>query len=243
MPANNTGLRVGILVGRYPGLVGHLYSPGGEVGPFPEVPYALDNGAFGAFAKRQPFDAGAWRALLAWAAESGQRPRWCLVPDVVGDRLGTLRAWDTYAPEAAARGWPLAFAAQDGMSPEDAPPQASVIFLGGSTEWKRAAIHPWCARFPRVHVGRINTYRWLRICEDAGAESVDGTGWMRGDQDQLRGLEQWLREASGESAREDQTSLSFDDSDEPTAATSRSSETPAPAPCGVASTPSPASNP
>lgn len=243
MPANNSSALIHHLAGRHPGLLGHLYSPGGERGPYPWLPYALDNGAFAAFTAEAPFDVTAWRALLAWADAASSRPRWCLVPDVVGDRAATLRAWDTFAPEAAAHGWPLAFAAQDGMSPEDAPPQAAVIFLGGSTEWKRAAIAPWCARFPRVHVGRINTYRWLRICEDAGAESVDGTGWMRGDQEQLRGLEQWLSEASGKTAREDQTRLSFDDSSGPTAPGSRSSAAPAPAPCGVASSQSPASEP
>lgn len=233
MPANNTGLRVGILVGRHPGLIGHLYSPGGQTGPFAEVPYALDNGAFGAFTRKGPFDVGAWHDLLDWAATTGQAPRWCLVPDVVGDRHETLRAWDRHAATAAAHGWPLAFAAQDGMTFADVPREAEVVFLGGSTEWKRQAIVPWCQRFRRVHVGRINTYKWLWFCADAGAESCDGTGWTRGDIKQWRGLETWLREASGKSLRELQPSLSFADTGAPTAVGGKSSSRDAAAPCGA----------
>lgn len=231
MPSNNSAALVHNLAGRHPGLLGHLYSPGGERGPYPWLPYALDNGAFGAFTNAIPFDRIAWEHLLVWASFAGQAPLWCLVPDVVGNRDGTLEAWNAYAPSVRSYGWPLAFAAQDGMTFEDVPTDAAVVFLGGSTEWKRAAIKPWCARFPRVHVGRINTYRWLRICEDAGAESVDGTGWMRGDQEQLRGLIQWLREASGESDREDQTSLWSDATEDPTAVGGRSSSDGAMAPC------------
>lgn len=236
MPSNNSAALIHHLAGRYPGKLGHLYSPGGERGPYPWLPYALDNGAYSAFTDGTPFDRQAWEQLLVWASFAAQPPTWCLVPDVVGDRDATLRAWDTYAPSVRAHGWPLAFAAQDGMRFDDVPPDAAVVFLGGGTEWKRQAIGPWCARFPRVHVGRINTYRWLCICQAAGAESVDGTGWMRGDQDQLRGLIQWLREASGESAREDQTSLCFADTAAPTAPGARSSATTAPAPCGDANT-------
>ncbi len=220
-------------------MLGHLYSPGGEAGPFPFMPYALDNGAFPAWTNGRAWEPQPWLDLLGWARQSGQRPLWVLVPDVVGDRAATIAAWHRWAPVAAAYGWPLAFAAQDGMSFDDVPADAAVVFLGGSTEWKWASVSAWCARFPRVHVGRVNTYRWLRVCEDAGAESVDGTGWFRGRNAQVEGLKQWLREASGESARTIQTSLSFDDSGDPTAPGSRSSSTAEPAACGDGSTAGP----
>lgn len=35
MPSNQTGISMGWLAGRYPGMLGHLYSPGAQVGPFP----------------------------------------------------------------------------------------------------------------------------------------------------------------------------------------------------------------
>ncbi len=223
MPANSTGIHCGYLAGRYPGLLGHLYSPGAQTGPYPWMPYALDNGAFGAFTSQRAWNRAGWGALLRWAADSGQAPRWTLVPDVVGDRDGTLRMWDEHAAFAAEMGWPLAFAAQDGMVFDDVPPQAEVVFLGGGTAWKLAALRPWCAYFPRIHVGRVNGYRMLRLCEAAGAESCDGTGWFRGDREQLRGLETWLAEVSGEKPRDDQTSLSFEPTAGPTELGSRSS--------------------
>lgn len=202
MVANNSAGCVHFLAGRYPGGIGHLYSPGGERGPYDWLPYALDNGAFGAFRTGAAFNADRWRRLLQWAAtriQSGAAPPlWVLVPDVVANAEATLEAWERYAPEATAYGWPLAFAAQDGHCAEDVPEAGAVVFLGGSTTWKRRAIRPWCARFPRVHVGRINGYHGLRYCAAAGAESCDGTGWLRGDQRQLGGLRRFLAEQAGE---------------------------------------------
>jgi hypothetical protein len=179
MVANRTGVEVGYLAGRYPGLVGHLYSPGHERGPYHFMPYALDNGAFVAWEKRTPWSEPEWRRLINWAALSGQRPLWSIVPDVVADRAATLAKWDTFAPLVRAYGFRPALAVQDGMTFDDVPDSDCVLFLGGSTEWKEDAIGPWCDRFPgRVHVGRVNTWRRLWKCYQAGAVSVDGTGWF-----------------------------------------------------------------
>ena len=179
MVANRTGVEVGYLAGRYPGLVGHLYSPGAQRGPFHFLPYALDNGAFPAFSKKIEWDETAWRRLLLWAALSGQQPLWVLVPDVVQDRQKTIENWSRFAPTVRAHGWRPAFALQDGMTFDDVPSDDCVFFVGGSTEWKEAAIGPWCKRFPgRIHVGRVNTWRRLMLCYESGVVSVDGTGWF-----------------------------------------------------------------
>lgn len=204
MPSNNTGIVIGWLAGRFPGKIGHLYSPGGQRGPYPFIPYALDNGAFGARDKWTP---DPWLKLLDWAKLSGIPPRWTLVPDVVGSREGTLSRWGEFSGIAKRYGWPLAFAVQDGMTPEDVPAEAEVIFVGGSTAWKWRTMGNWCSRFPRVHVGRVNTYRRLVQCEEAGAESCDGTGWTRGCQRQARGLVAYLAESSGLSRRHVQLNL------------------------------------
>lgn len=195
MPANNTGISVGWMAGRYPGKIGHLFSPGSQRGPFTRefgIEYALDNGAF---ALGEDWEEGPWFKLLDWAKLSGQRPRWAIVPDVVGDRIRTLRKWEIYAPQLKRYGWPLAFAVQDGMTAEDVPSDAEVIFVGGSTEWKWATMEMWCKSFSRVHVGRVNAYRRLWQCHEAGAESCDGTGWTRGDQRQARGIRAYLEES------------------------------------------------
>lgn len=191
MPSNNSGLRVGYLAGRYPGKLGHLYSPGGQRGPYPFMPYALDNGAYGAYLKGVEWQPEPWREMLSWSRLSGQSPLWVLVPDAVGNKVATLAQWDRYAGEAAKFG-PLAFAVQDGMTPDDVPFDAAVVFVGGSTEFKWRTVASWCNAFQRVHVGRVNTWRRLAQCERVGAESVDGTGFTRGDQRQWRGLEAFL---------------------------------------------------
>jgi len=89
MPANNTGIRTGILVGRYPGRLAHLFSPGAQRGPFgPDMEYALDNGVFGLGDK---WEEGPWFDLLDWARLSGQNlggrwwPTWL---QIVSGRCG-----------------------------------------------------------------------------------------------------------------------------------------------------------
>lgn len=201
MPANNTGVRFGYLAGRFPEKVGHLISPGAERGPYEFIPNALDNGAYSAFTSGEDWSEAAWIRLLDWAHLSGQRPLWALVPDVVANKEATLANWERYAPTVARYGFPLAFAAQDGMLPEDVPADAEVIFVGGSTEWKWRTVGLWCAAYPRVHVGRVNSYRRLWQCHDLGAESVDGTGWLRGDQVKWRGLLAYLEESTGEATK------------------------------------------
>lgn len=207
MLANNTGIRTGYLAGRFPGKIGHLHSPQPKrspPGPFEFMPYALDNGAFAGGENWSEVD---WLKMLEWAKLSGQRPLWTLVPDVVADRERTIERWHIYAPVARRYGWPLAFAVQDGMTAEDVPPDAELIFVGGSTDWKWQTVASWCKAFQRVHVGRVNVYRRLCECHDLGVESVDGTGWMRGDQRQYRGLLAYLEESTNARKRVTQDQL------------------------------------
>jgi hypothetical protein len=57
------------------------------------------------------------------------------------------------------------------------------IFVGGSTDWKLATMRQWgaLARECRTycHVGRVNTVRRIRMCQDAGVDSFDGTSASR----------------------------------------------------------------
>jgi hypothetical protein len=197
MPSNWAKSVVHYWAGRFPGRLGHLYSPaGGFKGPYPWLPYALDNGAFPAWTNGTPWDADAFLRILDRAAAAAQPPIWVAAPDVVADRAATLDRWAEWAPRLRAYGWPLAFVVQDGMTDADVPADAEVIFVGGTTRWKRQSIPSWCRAHRRVHVGRINTERWLWYCQHHGAESCDGTGWGRGDQVQLAGLERYLERSS-----------------------------------------------
>jgi hypothetical protein len=176
---------------RYPGTLGHLYSPEGKRGPYEEFPYALDNGCFARW------DPAAFRALLEWAFQNGTLPAWVVVPDVVGDWEETKLRWEAWAPwMRETYGIPLAIAVQDGSTPAEVAalsPAPDVVFVGGTTKWKWESAARWCASFPRVHIGRVNSPQQLWECERMGAESCDGTGWMRGDRKQKLGLVQFLR--------------------------------------------------
>jgi hypothetical protein len=191
MPSNNTGFTCGYLAGKY-GNVGHLFGPGGYRRTHKSVPFAIDNGRFAYWGNPGEWPEDAFLGLLEKVRDSRRSPMWVVVPDVVGDKDGTLLDWDAWSTDIARMGFRLAFAAQDGMTP-DVPDDAETVFLGGSTKWKRKSLWPWCEAFPgQIHVGRVNTGKWLWECYRAGAVSCDGTGWFRGDPQQLVDLESFL---------------------------------------------------
>lgn len=53
------------------------------------------------------------------------------------------------------------------------------LFLGGSTDWKLRTMRSWGRLAAKVgchfHVARVNTGRRIRLCQDAAADSFDGT--------------------------------------------------------------------
>jgi hypothetical protein len=198
MPANYSGSIVHYWAGRYPGRVGWLIGPSAvsKTTLRPWLPFALDNDAFMAWKRQQPWDEAAWLHMLAWVQKSGLRPLWALVPDVVADREATLAAWERYAPMVAQLGWPRAFAVQDGMAVSDVPREADVIFVGGTTDWKWATVAQWADSFPFVHVGRVNELDKLQLCQSLGVASLDGTGWFRATINGRQGtaLQRWIEQ-------------------------------------------------
>lgn len=167
--------------GKYPGSVGLLIGPSyrNKVPVDAWMPYALDNDAFSAWKHKKPWDFEAWKSMLGWARLLGKPPLWVLIPDAVGDRETTLKNWETYSPALHRIDWPLAFAVQDGMTPDDVPAKAAVVFVGGTDGWKFPNLKMWTEHFPRVHCARVTSQQMLEACEREGCESVDGTGWFR----------------------------------------------------------------
>lgn len=203
MPANSSGWFWHALA-RETGRLGHLFSPGGQRGPWPWLPYALDNGAFSCWEpESNTFDAAkwatteaAWKRLLFWAQAAPIRALWAIVPDIPGNAAATLERWTQFAPVVERAGIPLAIAVQDGMTPESVralSPAPAVIAVGGTTEWKWQTVAGWASAFPRVHLLRCNAPAKLYELESLGVESCDGTGWARGDRRQTQGLEAWCR--------------------------------------------------
>jgi len=176
MPANVTSPEVRGLMHEYPGLLGNLFSPGAW--QTPHGVYALDNGRFSA--RGADWSERDWLKLIDKAAGHPRRPEWVLCPDVVGNWKATMKDWDRWNGRLRATGWGVAVAVQDGATPEEvAAMSPNVVFVGGTTGWKLRTMQMWCKTFPRVHVARVNTEERAMSCFDAGAESIDGTGWMR----------------------------------------------------------------
>jgi hypothetical protein len=110
-----------------------------------------------------------------------------VVPDVVGDRAGTLDLAETWLPVVRRFTLPLV-AVQDGMEAGDIEPWIGPecgIFVGGTTEWKWASLPRWgelaARRSAHLHVGRCNSARRVVDCYRAGASSFDGSGVVTGD--------------------------------------------------------------
>lgn len=145
--------------------------------------YALDNGAWTAHQKGQPFDAGAFRRavdLLGAGAE------FVVAPDIVCGGLESLRLSEAWLPLLAQSGRRRLVPVQNGMIPADVRgllgPQIG-IFVGGDTAWKEATLPVWgdLARATGcyLHVGRVNSARRIRLCQLASADSFDGTSVTR----------------------------------------------------------------
>jgi hypothetical protein len=145
------------------------------------APYAIDNGAWGAYASNREWDAG---AFLDLAAELGEGADWVAIPDIVAGGLESLRRseeWKNHLryllPETR-----LLLPVQDGMAPLDVASlidDNTGIFLGGSTEWKLDTLPSWgewCEeRDVYFHVARVNTVNRIEKCANAKAQSFDGT--------------------------------------------------------------------
>lgn len=173
-----------------PDRLGFIISPSYYLNPKWGIPFVLDNDAFGCWRRGEPFNETAWRKMIDKVLKTGMCPSWCVIPDVVCSKEGTLKAWEKY--KNSIPDWPKAFVLQDGMCLEDVP-EAQVYFVGGSDSFKWHTAKYWCENLPRVHIGRVRS-RKLAYCDKIGAESCDGSGWLRESVHgrPFRQLEAWL---------------------------------------------------
>ena len=145
-------------------------------------PYALDNGAWTAFQRQEPFDVEAFERAFALL---GAGADFVIAPDIVAGGHASLDLSLSWLPRmGAARR--ILIPNQDGLQPADFADLVSDrigIFHGGSTEWKigtMTAWGRWCAeRGVYFHVGRVNTGPRFRLAHEAGAWSVDGSSASR----------------------------------------------------------------
>lgn len=161
-------------------MIGFMVTPDSDRAVLEDVVWAADNGCFAAGDR---FDLGRYLAWLARPRGAVERALFAVAgPDVVGDAEATWRQTSHVLPLIRRLGYPAAFVAQDGFEPEAIDwTLFDVLFIGGTTRWKRsdaggfAAIAEGVRQGKHVHVGRVNGGPFLRHVAWAGASSADGT--------------------------------------------------------------------
>jgi len=145
--------------------------------------YAIDNGAWGAYCRREPWDAAPFLRLVT---DLGCGADFVVLPDIVGQGAASLACSLAWVPFLLGHAGQLVLPVQDGLRPDDVRRYlgASVgVFVGGTTAWKLETLGAWGKLAAAVgcylHVGRVNSRRRIARCHAAGAQSFDGTSVTR----------------------------------------------------------------
>jgi hypothetical protein len=178
------------------GLLGMINTPAQGSKPVPAARTCYDNGKFGE----------GWPGYHKWARWLDRQPRtgcvFAVAPDTPFNAAATLRQFGPAGRFIRRLGFPVAFAAQDGIERLTVPWDAlDVVFLGGSTAWKlgphaRRLTAQAHARGKWVHMGRVNSLRRLRYAAATGCDSADGTYLRSGPDENLPKLLGWLRDVN-----------------------------------------------
>ena len=157
-----------------------------------------DNGCF----------SGRWThdRWLRWLMDQPRSIRFVVAPDVYHPdgrpaHIETLDRWRTYGPLIERLGFTPAFVCQVGANAATVP-DAPVMFLGGTTEWKLGWAAWEIAHLPGTwtHMGRVNSLRRLRAADAMGCDSADGTYLTFGPDINLPRLLGWLDRVHAEPA-------------------------------------------
>lgn len=136
--------------------------------------WAADNGCY---ARPKTYSDDGY---LAWLDRCPRNALFAAAPDVLGDWPATIERAAPMLRAIRALGFPAAIVLQDGTTPETVPwSECDAIFIGGSTAWKLGPDIPplvrearWRAKWP--HMGRVNSWKRLRIAHAIGCQSADG---------------------------------------------------------------------
>jgi len=137
--------------------------------------WAADNGCFN-------HPGRSVSCLLEWLARLPSRDALFFpAPDVVGNAELTIERSLPVLPKIREIGFKAAFVAQNGIEQITIPwDEFDCLFIGGDTEFKlsnqsRDLIADAKTRRKWVHMGRVNSYRRLKLANDWGCDSADGT--------------------------------------------------------------------
>lgn len=179
---------------QHPESIGVLFSPE-RTRFYNGVPFAIDNGAFGAWRRGDPWDANLFKSVVLKFAK--HQPLFVVCPDAIGDKEKTLKLWAEWSQWLREQRVPVAFVFTNGMTLDDIPSDADFVFIGGDNQFKEWAITQIPNIAKPVHVGRVNHHSRLWKSHNWGAASCDGTGWFRGDKVQENVLYDYLKIKSG----------------------------------------------
>ena len=177
--------RFGVLLSPIDIREGRVSSVSGSVHPVAGLPYVLDNGAWACHMAGIEWEPG---PMLHLAERLGPASEWMVLPDIVGGgRESLVRSIDFYKQQRPEHVPAWMLAVQDGMNIADVRRLLDLyplgIFVGGSTDWKWRTAHEWAELGldlgRRVHVGRVNSQRRIRLCRDLGIASCDGSSVSR----------------------------------------------------------------
>lgn len=158
--------------------------------------WAADNGCFSA--KWEPTK---W---LAWL-ERNRGISDCLfaaVPDVVGSHRETIALWPRWFEQVRSLGYKAAFVAQNGCSPFQVPwDTCDAVFLGGDDHFKLGIHAERISAATKIHgkwlhMGRVNSFKRLKLAESWGCDSVDGTFLAFGPDGNTQRLLSWFDKLS-----------------------------------------------
>ncbi len=171
--------------------IGFICTPRmGQTPPAGRV-WAADNGRFS-----EP-ESYSDEGFVAWLR--GLDPSLCLfatAPDVLGDHAATLELSLPMLPRIRAAGYRAAFVAQDGF--DGAPwDELDAVFIGGTTEFKLGPQVPKIVAEARrrgkwAHMGRVNSYKRLRVAKIIGCQSADGTFLKYAPDHNTGRMQKWL---------------------------------------------------
>jgi hypothetical protein len=142
---------------------------------------ALDCGGYGG-----KFSPKLWLPYVDRMVDAGVDPLFVVVPDrfdptdIAGNFKATQVMWERWSPEVLDRGLPAAWVAQNGATPDDIPPDASAVFIGGDNQWKTSE-RAWAvvagarAHGLWTHLGRVNGLPKFHAGYLSCVDSADGT--------------------------------------------------------------------
>ncbi len=155
-----------------------MLQPGMGNRPIPGRLWAADNGCFAA---GEGFRLQFLENMLESYDDQIATCLFAVAPDVMTDPVATLKRSLPVLPRLRAFGYKAALVAQDGQENLPLPwDEFDCLFVGGTTKWKLSQgaydlVTEAKVQGKWTHMGRVNSERRLRLADEWGCDSVDGT--------------------------------------------------------------------